>query len=155
MFWILAAWALPLITFWGWYFLSAFNLHFGYVLLTRQAHELVFQIYGETLGIDPALLPGLVARACVLDTMLLLAILAFRRRARIALWMNGLRYRHFGRTLPAASIVSGNLSAAPQRPQPVEHALKNEGGGGGVDLAGTFAPRKIHLDQCALGGDRR
>ena len=89
MFWILAAWALPLITFWGWYFLSAFNLHFGYVLLTRQAHELVFQIYGETLGIDPAVLPGLVARACVLDTMLLLAILGVpstRQDSRVAEW---------------------------------------------------------------------
>jgi hypothetical protein len=155
MLWILAAWAFPLAIFWGWYFLSAFNLHFGYVLLTRQAHELVFQIYGETLGIDPALLPGLVARACVLDTMLLLAILAFRRRARIALRLNGLSSRYFGRTSPGAPMVPGNRSVAAQRPQPVEHALKNEGGGGRIDLAGTFAARKIHLDQRALGGNRR
>ena len=81
MRWILAAWALPLVIFWGWYFLSPINLHFGYVMLTRHVHDIVFQLYGEMLGIDPALLPGLVAKACILDTVLLLAIWAFRRRA--------------------------------------------------------------------------
>ena len=151
MRWILAAWALPLVAFWGWYFLSSYNLHFGYVMLTRDVHDIVFEIYGETLGIDPALLPGLVARACILDTMLLFAILAFRRRAHLSGWLKGIHARYSGGIAPAVA----TISVASQRPQPVEHALKNEGGSGRIDLAGAFAPREIHLDQCALGGDRR
>ena len=86
MRWILAAWALPLGVFWGWYFLSAYNLHFGYVMLTRQAHDLLFQLYGQMLGVEPATIPPLVAKACILDTILILAIWAFRRRKEIAAW---------------------------------------------------------------------
>ncbi len=102
MRWILAAWALPLSVFWGWYFLSAYNLHFGYVMLTRDMHELVFRIYGETLGMDPAVLPGLVARACVVDTLFLFGLLAFRRRARIADWLKAMRNRQSGQISPSA-----------------------------------------------------
>lgn len=151
MRWILAAWSLPLVVFWGWYFLSAYNLHFGYVMLTRDVHDIVFEIYGETLGIDPASLPGLVARACILDTVLLFTILAFRRRAALSGWLKSLRRRYSDGISPGVAMIS----VASQRPQPVEHALKNEGGSGRIDLAGAFAAREIHLDQCALGGDRR
>jgi hypothetical protein len=102
MRWILAAWGLPLAAFWGWYFLSAFNLHFGYVMLTRKVHDLVFQIYGETLGIDPAALPGLVAKACIIDTLFLFSLLAFRRRAQIVDWVKSLRDRESGEVSPSA-----------------------------------------------------
>ena len=98
----MAAWALPMGSFWGWYFLSAYNLHFGYVMLTRQVHDVVFRIYGETLGIDPAALPGLVARACIVDTLFLFALLAFRRRARIADWLKTVRSRAAGEVTPSA-----------------------------------------------------
>lgn len=87
MRWLLFFWALPLSLFWGWYFLSLNNMHMGYVMLTRQAHDLVFELYGQTLGIDPAIIPGMVAKACVFDTFLLAGILAFRRRKAIAAWL--------------------------------------------------------------------
>ena len=48
---VLAFWALPLVVFWGWYFLSLYNIHFGYVLLTRQAHDLLFDLYGDMIGV--------------------------------------------------------------------------------------------------------
>ncbi|MDX8464478.1 DUF6105 family protein [Mesorhizobium sp. VK23B] len=84
---LLAFWAAPLILFWGWYFLSLNDINFGYVMLSRQLHDLAFQLYGQVLGVDPAIIPGMVARACVFDSFLLLGLVAFRRRRQIAEWI--------------------------------------------------------------------
>ncbi|PBB87046.1 MULTISPECIES: DUF6105 family protein [unclassified Mesorhizobium] len=84
---LLAFWAAPLVLFWGWYFLSLNDINFGYVMLSRQLHDLAFQLYGQVLGVDPAIIPGMVARACVFDSFLLLGLVAFRRRRRIAEWI--------------------------------------------------------------------
>ena len=86
MRYVMIVWATPLALFWGWYFLSLNDLHFGYMMLTRQVHDIVFQLYGDMLGIDPATIPPLVARACILDTAIICAIWAFRRRREIADW---------------------------------------------------------------------
>jgi hypothetical protein len=96
MRWVFAAWALPMGLFWGWFFLSLNNVHFGYVMLTRDAHDIVFQLYGNMLGIDPETIPGLVARACILDTFLILGIWAFRRRKEISAWVRIRRDRYSG-----------------------------------------------------------
>jgi hypothetical protein len=84
---LFALWVAPLLLFWGWFFLSLNNINFGYVMLSRQLHDLVFQLYGEMLGIDPALIPGMVAKACVFDGLMLMALWAFRRRRNIAGWI--------------------------------------------------------------------
>lgn len=78
---ILALWFIPLSLFWGWYALSANNIHFGYVMLSRQVHDLVFQVYANTLGIEAERIPGLIAGACAVDTAIIMAIAAFRWRA--------------------------------------------------------------------------
>jgi hypothetical protein len=96
MRWVFSLWAAPLVIFWGWYFLSLNDMHFGYVMLTRAAHDIVFQLYGEMLGIDPATIPWLVAKACIVDTFLLLALWAFRRRRNIAAWVRSARTRFAG-----------------------------------------------------------
>ena len=57
MKWLLFLWAGPVALLFGWYFLSLNDLSFGIFMLTREAHDLVFRIYGNILGIDPALLP--------------------------------------------------------------------------------------------------
>ncbi|KUM27669.1 hypothetical protein AU467_16240 [Mesorhizobium loti] len=80
-------WAAPLVLFWGWFFLSLNDMNFGYVMLSRQLHDLVFQLYGQMLGIDPMIIPGMVARACVFDSFLLAGLVAFRRRRQIAEWI--------------------------------------------------------------------
>lgn len=84
---LFALWAAPLALFWGWFFLSLNDINFGYVMLSRQLHDFVFQLYGQMLGIDPAIIPGMVARACVFDGFLLMALWAFRRRHKIAAWI--------------------------------------------------------------------
>ena len=96
MRWVFAAWALPMGIFWGWYFLSLNDMNFGYVMLTRDAHDILFELYGQMLGIDPATIPGLVAKACILDTAIILAIWAFKRRRALAAWFAATRRRYFG-----------------------------------------------------------
>lgn len=143
MRYIFALWAAPLILFWGWFFISLNDMHFGYVMLSRGFHDLLFQLYGDILGIDPAIIPGMVAKACIIDTLLLLAFWAFRRRKLIKAWILSKR----------EGVTSEQVEA--QLPEPVENALQDKGGGGRIDLAGSLVPRKIHLDQGALGSHGR
>ncbi|PDQ20271.1 hypothetical protein CN311_15020 [Mesorhizobium sanjuanii] len=95
MRYLFALWVAPLALFWGWFFLSLNDINFGYVMLSRQLHDLVFQLYGQMLGVDPAVIPGMVAKACVLDGLLLMAFWAFRRRRAIAGWIRTMRERYF------------------------------------------------------------
>ncbi|MBZ9700751.1 MULTISPECIES: DUF6105 family protein [unclassified Mesorhizobium] len=90
MRYIFALWAAPMALFWGWFYLSLNDMNFGYVMLSRQLHDFVFQLYGQMLGIDPTIIPGMVGRACIFDGLLLLAIWAFRRRREI---IGGIRGR--------------------------------------------------------------
>lgn len=78
---LLTLWFLPLVVFWGWYGLSANDYNFGLVILSRPVHDLVFQIYGNMLGVDPTEIPAMVAGACAIDSAIVLAIAAFRWRA--------------------------------------------------------------------------
>jgi hypothetical protein len=84
---LFALWAAPMALFWSWFYLSLNDINFGYVMLSRRLHDLVFELYGQMLGIDPAIIPGMVARACVFDGFLLMALWAFRRRRNIAAWI--------------------------------------------------------------------
>ena len=109
MKWFLILWAGPIAFLAGWYWLSYYNLSFGFFMLTRETHDLVFQIYGQILGIDPALLPMLVVRAVAFDSLIVIAILAFRRRRQITAWWKA-RYA----SRPASSLSKdASLSNAP------------------------------------------
>jgi hypothetical protein len=74
----------PMVTFWGWYLMSAADV--GYVMFSREMHEYVFFTYGQMMGIEPELLPPMIVRACIFDTFIVLGIWAFRRRREIAAW---------------------------------------------------------------------
>ncbi|EIM78189.1 hypothetical protein A33O_00330 [Nitratireductor aquibiodomus RA22] len=110
MRYLLIFWALPLGLFWGWYGLSYHDINFGLGFFSREMNDLLFRIYGDILGIDPAIIPGMVARACVLDSFILLGIVAFRRRRALWSWFREKRaaYRS-GDATPEAR----NLSSAP------------------------------------------
>jgi hypothetical protein len=86
MRYILLFWALPLGLFWGWYFLSYYDMSFGLLFLSRQFHDFSFAIYGNIIGIDPATIPPLVAKACVVDTFLIFGVFAVRKRREIVAW---------------------------------------------------------------------
>jgi hypothetical protein len=104
MRYLLILWAAPLAIFWGWFFLSVNDLHFGFVFLSREVHDLVFHIYGQTLGLDPAAIPMLVAKACIFDTLIIGAIYAFRRRREIAAWAREMRSRHLSEAPEAGRV---------------------------------------------------
>ncbi|HCD85707.1 DUF6105 family protein [Agrobacterium deltaense] len=86
MKWFLILWAGPVALLGSWYWLSYYDMSFGFYMLTRETHDLVFQVYGNILGLPPESLPPLVARAIAVDSLIVFAILAFRRRKRIAAW---------------------------------------------------------------------
>jgi hypothetical protein len=86
MKWFLILWAGPIVLLGSWYGLSYYDMSFGIFMLTRQAHELVFSVYGNILGIPPETIPPLVARAILLDSAVVFAIIAFRRRKAILQW---------------------------------------------------------------------
>lgn len=108
MKWFLFLWAMPIALLGGWYGLSYYDMSFGIFMLTRDAHDLVFQIYGHILGIPPEDLPPLVARAIVFDSFLVLALIAFRRRRKIAAWWRARR-----QPSPSALASDDSLSSAP------------------------------------------
>jgi hypothetical protein len=86
---LLILWATPMSIFWGWYYLSLNDINFGYLMLSRQVHDFVFQLYGQILGIDPSTIPTLILRACIFDTLIIAGIWAFRRRREIMAWWRG------------------------------------------------------------------
>lgn len=104
MKYVFFAWAAPLGLFWGWFFLSANDINFGSIYLSRALHELVFELYGEMLGVAPETIPWLIAKACLFDTCLILAIWAFRRRRLIAAQWTVLRER----LMPAGAAPEGD-----------------------------------------------
>ncbi len=110
MRYILTLWALPLVIFWGWYFLSLNDINFGYAMLSRQVHDFAFRMYGQILGIDPAVIPGMILKACILDTGIIGAIWAFRRRREIAAWW---RRR---REAPASVALNAERGSGPALP---------------------------------------
>lgn len=110
MKWVLFFWALPLVILGSWYTLSYYDINFGYLILSRQMHDLVFQVYGNILGLPPDDIPPLVLKAIIIDTLLLIAIMSFRRRKAILAWWRGRQ----SSKAPAASLaIDDSLSSAP------------------------------------------
>ncbi|MEW9523176.1 hypothetical protein MRBLRH8O_000970 [Agrobacterium radiobacter] len=105
MKWFLILWAGPVALLGSWYWLSYYDMSFGFYMLTRQTHDLVFEIYGNILGLPPESLPPLVARAIALDSLIVFAILAFRKRKQIVAWWQGRQ--------SAARVSAESLSSAP------------------------------------------
>ncbi len=91
MRYVLIFWAVPMGLFWGWYTLSYHDINFGMLFFSRLLHDFVFEFYGQHLGLDPQMIPAMVAQACVVDTFLIMGILAFRRRKQIVKWWQARR----------------------------------------------------------------
>jgi hypothetical protein len=110
MKWMLFFWALPLAILGTWYTLSYYDISFGCLILSRQMHDVVFQVYGNILGLPPQDIPPLVGEAIALDTLLLAAVMSFRRRQAIAGWWQG---RQSSKAPEASLKIDDSLSSAP------------------------------------------
>lgn len=88
LFWL---WLTPLTLFWGWFGLSYYNVSFGLTMFSRELHDLVFNIYGSLLGVEPTAIPMMFLQACIFDTILIFGIIAFRKRRAIRAWWAGRR----------------------------------------------------------------
>lgn len=78
----LVLWITPLTLLGGWYGLSYHDINFGYRILSRELHDLVFAIYGSMLGMAPEAIPPLVLKAIVVDTGLVLGFILLKRRRK-------------------------------------------------------------------------
>jgi hypothetical protein len=106
----LALWAGPVMFLGAWYWLSYYDMSFGIFMFTRQVHDLVFQIYGNVLGIPPESIPPLVARAIAFDSLLVFSIVGFRKRKTIRDWWKRRQSSRSGETALASK---DSLSRAP------------------------------------------
>ncbi|KQS74113.1 hypothetical protein ASG25_01400 [Rhizobium sp. Leaf384] len=111
MKWLLILWGGPVLFLTSWYTLSYNDINFGIFMLSREANDLVFQLYGNVLGIDPKAIPPLVARAMIFDSFVVFGLLALRKRKAIIAWY---QQRRAQSSLAAAARASdANLSSAP------------------------------------------
>jgi hypothetical protein len=74
-----------------------------------RTYDLVFQVYSNVLGIPAEDLPPLVARAVAVDSLIVFAIIGFRRRKKIAAWWRGRQATQSSKILP----MDESLSRAP------------------------------------------
>lgn len=110
MKWFLLFWGGPIVLLGAWYSLSYYDMNFGFFMLRRETHDLVFRIYGNVLGLPPEILPAMVAKAVVVDSLVLFSIIAFRKRRIIYAWWQGRRASASGNQ---ARISDESLSSAP------------------------------------------
>lgn len=78
----LVLWVMPIMLLSGWYGLSYYDINFGFRILSRELHDLVFVIYGNLLGINPQSIPPLVVKAVIVDTALVLGFIAIKRHRK-------------------------------------------------------------------------
>ncbi len=109
MKWFLILWGAPILLLGSWYGLSYNDMSFGVFMLTRQAHDLVFQVYSNVLGIPAEDIPPLVARAICVDSLIVFSIIGFRRRKKIAAWWRARQASRSDEILPRDE----SLSRAP------------------------------------------
>ncbi len=86
MKWFLVFWCGPIAFIGSWYGLSYYDISFGTFFFSRQMHDLVFEIYGQVLGVPAAEVPRLVLDAILLDSAIVLGLLALRRHRELRAW---------------------------------------------------------------------
>lgn len=110
MKWVLFFWAMPLVILGSWYSLSYYDINFGTLILSRRMHDFVFEVYGQILHLPPKSIPPLVMKAIICDSVLLFAVMSFRRRRRIAAWW---RARQSSKISASSLEIDDSLSSAP------------------------------------------
>lgn len=79
---LLTLWLAPIFCLLVWYGLSYNDWNMGTTIFSRQLHDLVFGLYGKILGVDPQVIPLMAAKAIAFDSLIVLAIIAYRLRKK-------------------------------------------------------------------------
>ena len=88
---LLSAWFAPITFLVLWLLMASNDWSLGIHFFSRDMYDSVFDLYANVLGVPAETLPPLVVRALVLDSLIVLALYAFRRRRPI---MTFLRERY-------------------------------------------------------------
>ncbi|PCH48418.1 MAG: hypothetical protein COC23_00145 [Hyphomicrobiales bacterium] len=83
----LKIWTLPVGFVVGWLILSANDWNFGFQFLSRHAFDQFLGIYSSALGVEVDELPGMLGKALLLDSWLIAAFIAFRKRKVLFPWI--------------------------------------------------------------------
>ena len=86
MRYFLLLWVLPVGGLTAWLYLASNDYSLGTVYLSRDFFDLVFGVYANILGVDAATLPPLVYKALFVDTLIVAALFALKRRKDIIGW---------------------------------------------------------------------
>ncbi|WFS02035.1 DUF6105 family protein [Rhizobium tumorigenes] len=110
MKWFLLFWGGPIFFLGSWYWLSYYDISFGIFMYTREVHDLTFQVYGKVLGLPPESIPPLVLRAIIIDSLVVFALIGFRKRKLVAAWWQARQASRSGNRLRDSE---DSLSSAP------------------------------------------
>lgn len=108
---LLMLWLGPIVFFWTWYWLSLNDISLGMHFFSRELHDQMFGIYAMLLGVAPDAVPPMIAKALALDSLVVLGIVAFRRRGPILAVLGAPRTMAGQSSL--ASLSKDSLSKAP------------------------------------------
>jgi Family of unknown function (DUF6105) len=86
MRYFLFLWVLPVGGLAAWLFMASNDFSFGSIYFSRDFFDLVFGLYANILGVDAAILPPLVYKALVVDTLIVAGLFALKRRKDIIAW---------------------------------------------------------------------
>ncbi|MEL6504673.1 MAG: DUF6105 family protein [Pseudomonadota bacterium] len=100
---LLTLWLAPIFCLLVWYGLSYNDWNFGTTIFSRQLHDLVFGLYGKILGVDPSVVPIMAAKAIALDSLIVVAIIAYRLRKKWWPAVSGLFTSKDASALPPAA----------------------------------------------------
>jgi hypothetical protein len=112
MRYFLVFWLFPVGFIASWYGLSANDISLGTYFFSREMHDTVFQIYGDILGMDPQSIPPLVLKAIVLDTFIILGLIALRNYKKCIAFFQAWRERMVLRRRINAIAASGPVPPA-------------------------------------------
>lgn len=80
---LLALWLLPGVLFALWWTLSANDISFGSIYLSRAMHDAVLDVYATAFGLQPEDITNLLLKGLVVDACLLSAYFGWRYRRAI------------------------------------------------------------------------
>jgi hypothetical protein len=105
-------WLLPVGGLATWLYLASHDYSFGIFFFSRDMFDLVFGLYANVLGVDAATLPPLIYKALVVDTLIVAALFALKRRKDIMAWWKSRGYAAHLQSRINATVADGPIHPA-------------------------------------------